>query len=394
MKYVLYSSLIFLFISFVLGQLGRIDISPGLTISFLDISVFLVVATGCIHIEKIRIDAIFKILVVFFLICVLSLILRVSQLDSNQLLVSFLYLIRFFMYSLLYFVFRDYDRDLRKKIVMGMFVSGFFILVLGYFQYFFYNDLRNLYYLGWDEHIYRLFSTFLDPNFAGAFLVLYFLFVIGMVFNEAEKQKKILLSVLSIITLVAIFLTFSRSTLIMLIIGFSMFMKFLGKKKLILYLLFFLGGMTILVSSRFYIENMNLFRVASSEARLKSMQEAFVIFQKNPILGVGFNTYRFALISNGFRDPIAALVNHADASTDNSFLFVLATTGIVGFVAYVFFWYIVIRKVRNVGKIGGLRAVMIASIIGIFVDSLFINSLFYPSLMLWMWVLLAVTDYT
>ena len=37
---------------------------------------------------------------------------------------------------------------------------------------FVYPDLRNLWYLGWDPHYYRVFATLLDPNYVGILLVL------------------------------------------------------------------------------------------------------------------------------------------------------------------------------------------------------------------------------
>ena len=52
--------------------------------------------------------------------------------------------------------------------------SGLVIVGLGFVQYFFYLGLRNLYYLGWDEHLSFIFQL-LDPNFAGAFPALFFI---------------------------------------------------------------------------------------------------------------------------------------------------------------------------------------------------------------------------
>ena len=72
-----------------------------------------------------------------------------------------------------------------------MLISGSLIVLLGFIQLMFYPALRNLYYLGWDEHLYRMFSTFLDPNFAGAFFVLFTLFVIDMSLRYKKEFKNL-----------------------------------------------------------------------------------------------------------------------------------------------------------------------------------------------------------
>ena len=54
------------------------------------------------------------------------------------------------------------------------------------------------------------------------------------------------------------------------------------------------------------------------------------------------------------------------------------------------------RQVQHDTKKEGFQKtisiVILASSIGIFVNAFFINSLFYPSIMLWMWVLIGLRD--
>lgn len=137
------------------------------------------------------------------------------------------------------------------------------------------------------------------------------------------------------------------------------------------------------ISSRYFnIENINLFRIASSEARIDSAKNALTIIKSNLLTGVGFNSYRYAQIRYGIRkEQSAGTISHADAGTDNSFLFVLATTGFVGLILYLFMWF----KIFKIAS-----ALAIVSIFGVFIDSLFINSLFYPFVMLWLWIILAL----
>ena len=157
---------------------------------------------------------------------------------------------------------------------------------------------------------------------------------------------------------------------------------------ILLFLIFFVGS-----SRNFYIENLNLLRVVSSEARIKSAIEALNIIKKQPVLGVGFNAYKYAQIRSGTRSSINALTSHADAGTDNSFLFILATTGIVGFISYAYMWFKLLKsdslKIKQ--NSNWLRPVIIASTVGLFIDALFINSLFYPFIMMWMFCIFGLS---
>ena len=288
-----------------------------------------------------------------------------------------MYLLRWLAYAGVFFVISDFDNDFKKKISNTLIIVGSLVVGLGYLQYFFYSNLRNLYYLGWDEHMHRMFSVFLDPNFAGAFFVLFFLFLIGVFL----KNKNISAGILLMLTLGAVFLTFSRSALIMLIISSSLLFV-LMHKKIWIAILFGITILVITMSSRYFsIENINLFRIVSSEARLATAKEAVRIILSRPIFGVGFNSYRYAKLDYGLRNNKLYLISHADAGVDNSFLFVAATTGIVGFILYLFLWF-------RIFKIASILA--IASIAGIFINSLFINSLFYPFIMLWLWIIIAI----
>jgi len=76
--------------------------------------------------------------------------------------------------------------------------------------------------------MFRMFSVFLDPNYTGSFLVLYFLFIGDLIYKR-KKQHKYLIAIF-ILTLIAIFLTFSRSALLMLIVGSSVYLFIIKRK--------------------------------------------------------------------------------------------------------------------------------------------------------------------
>lgn len=364
-----------LVIALPLGEVARISLNE-VAVTLLDVGVAVAVFIWFILKRKTQSSHLNKPILIFALTLLLSLIANVSRLETSELIVSSLYLLRWILYSLLFFVVLDLS-SLKKKIEKAMTIGGGILVFIGFIQYFLYPDLRNLYYAGWDEHLYRMFSSFLDPNFAGIFFVLTFLLII----DKLSVKPTSLLKLVSLVTMLAIILTFSRSAYIALVIGLSM-MLFLKGKKIIAMVLILLFVFIVIATLKFSpkTEGTNLLRIASGEARLNSMRNAITIFTDHPIFGVGFNSYRYAQRDYGFLNEEKMIV-HSGAGTDNSFLFVLATSGVVGFSAFLYLLF----------KIFSIKdSLVLSSISALVINSLFINSLFYPPIMLWMWLLVAI----
>jgi O-antigen ligase len=277
-----------------------------------------------------------------------------------------------------------------------MLFSGSMVVLPGFVQYFFYPSLRNLYYLGWDEHLYRLFSSFLDPNFVGAFLAIFFIYTVNFTrgyLKKKEKLKILGMGMLSTLTLVALYLTYSRSALIMLIVSVVVYLYLINKKKFIVLILFLVLLSVFILPKSFQTEGTNFLRATSSEARVQTLQESLKVIQKSPVYGIGFNAYRYSENQLGLISGPNWEVSHGGAGSDNSFLFVLATTGVIGFIAYLYLLF-KIFSLRNNNLKGGnqFRIVLISSLAGLIVNSLFINSLFYVFILEWIWILAAFTE--
>jgi len=367
---------------FPLGEIIRFDLGNGLFIKPIDILVVVFaifwLAFKYFKKQNVKNQKILGPVLLFSLTGFLSLLIHNIQLSLIEFINSSLYLLRWMAYASLFFAVLDFNSEFRKKISKLLVVAGGAIVGLGYIQYFFYSDLHNLTYLGWDEHMYRMFSVFLDPNFAGAFFVLFFLFLSKLFL----KRVSVPIGILTILTLIATFLTFSRSALIALILGSSVLFVMENRKHLVL-LLFLTIAIFFSISSRYFnIENLNLFRVISSEARVETSRNALIVIRDNPVFGVGFNAYKYYQYKYGFRDK-KNVKSHADASPDNSFLFVLVTTGIVGFAFYLLLWFRILRFASPL---------IMASAVSIFADSMFINSLFYPFVMMWLWIIIGLRE--
>ncbi len=123
-------------------------------------------------------------------------------------------------------------------------------------------------------------------------------------------------------------------------------------------------------------EGVNLLRTASIYSRVEAYKDASAIVQKNPILGIGFNAYRYAQV----REDVGGakvMTSHAGAGVSNSYLFILATTGIVGFLMFIYAVIVLLRNIAIDKKLGAQKYSVLAMSSAVLVGSLTENILFY-----------------
>lgn len=108
-------------------------------------------------------------------------------------------------------------------------------------------------------------------------------------------------------------------------------------------------------------------------------------------MGVGFDAYRYAQSKEGFLKENVG-TSHSGAGTDNSFLFVFATTGVVGLLIYLFATYKLLKASYKKSTLPS--RVLFASYMALMVGSFFVNALFYPFLLIWLWILMGSMDET
>lgn len=387
--------ILFLFI-YPTGVLARIQFSSGIAISLNDLVLLvLIISWLSLKIKNKKFNKryhLFKPIGIFLSICLLSLVLNFSNLGLTKFLISFSYLFRYICYLLLYFIALDFSNNFKEKIYKYLMFIGLLVIGLGYFQYLFYPSLKPLFYLGWDEHLYRMVSIFLDPNFAGTFFNIYFIISLEFLrkyYKSFTKFKIITFYIISLLTLISIYLTYSRSALIMLFISVVTYLILLKKNKLIALALAGLILLIFISPRAFQTEGTNLLRVVSTTERISSFQIATKVVQLNPIFGVGFNAYRYAQNKLGL-EGIYWQVTHSGAGTDASLLFVLATTGFIGLSAFIYLLFkIIILSVNNLNKNG---IILLSVLIGLIFNSLFVNSLFYVLILEWVWILTGLTE--
>lgn len=371
----------FLLIAFIGGNLSSISSGSGMRITLLDVSVLLIVGYFFLT-SRTRLKQLYQYLYIygaFILIAFMTLLLQVNRFSLSELTIASLYLWRFISYSLLTVVVLN-SKELKKYAYLALWNCGVVLGILGLIQYFLYPNLRNLSYLGWDPHEYRIFSTLLDPNFTGIILVL--TLILSNYLIQQRNHKNVLWNkfviMVSGVTFLAFLLTYSRGSYIAFIV--SLFVWSLVTRRLkfaVMATIVFLGSILFLPHPRG--EGVRLLRSISVQSRWENSLAAIQIFSQQPLFGVGFDTLRFVRekteIDSGTID-----VSHSGAGFHNSWLFILTTTGIFGFIAYGFIW-------RNIYIFTKEKELLLTTFTAVGVHSLFDNSLFYPWVMVWLWLL-------
>ncbi len=389
-------------LSIPLGQFGRLPIGGGTVNLYL--TDLLVAATVLIWlIETTAIEKDLKLprlsapIALFSSIALITLLNGARYIEQMQFLSSAMYWLRWLMYAGIYFSVSDL---LRKEVVEFttlknlLVISGVVLATAGFIQLAILPDFASMTSEGWDPHQGRLLSTFFDPNFTGAYLVLTLCLLIPDIFSKKIKPLSIAFS--AILT-IALLLTFSRSAWLMFAAVIGTVSLFKSRKLLIL-------ATIIAFSAYFFVPRVQT-RIAggvdpddSAQARIVNWKQSVTILKNdyNWLTGVGFNTYRYAQARYGFFTWDEPYGGKAGAGADSSLLFVFATTGIFGLAAYMWIYIKLLQNplsqsftslLNKTKEIETSNLILMSATAGLLIESNFINSLFYTPIMLYIWIL-------
>jgi O-antigen ligase len=133
--------------------------------------------------------------------------------------------------------------------------------------------------------------------------------------------------------------------------------------------------------------SIELFRSFSALSRIENYEATLKIFSKSPVFGVGYNN--MCLSYQKYIGP-QDFSSHACSGSDSSILFVLATTGVLGLIVFIFSILGIAKSLpRN-----SYLIILATSFTALFVHSIFGNSMFYPWIMGWIVILFALADST
>lgn len=385
--------LFFYLLVFPFGQLGRFEVAPGVVLHVADLVVgviaFIWVTGGLIQ-RKFRYPQLAHPFVAFAVIALFSLILAATRSTATEVFIGSLYLLRFVAYTLFYFAVWGFVRRktrYRKTLFDSLLVIGGAIAVFGWVQYLLYPDTRVLLHLGWDEHYFRLIGTFLDPGFTGILLLFFTLLVFSRGWKGVGWGKPLILFLLGFSALA---LTYSRASYLAFLAGL-LALYIVRRNIKVLVGGVFLMLVTLILLPRPGGEGTLLTRTSTVETRLASYGRALVIASDNPVFGTGFNLYRYAQLKRGFLNEFAGRLSHSAAGVDSSLVFVLATTGVVGLLVYLWLWWEILKlgwQKKNTPQ--GIA--LFSACAALLVHSTFNNSLFYPWVMGFFAILLAVQE--
>ena len=336
-RYLLYA----LVLSLGFGQLMRLELY-GLQLFVHDILVVFLIPLLLIDYKE-RILVIPRGLKLLLLGLLLGWIRALTLYPAVQLLIPFMYTLRLLAYLTLYHFIPNTKYQIPNTI---FFLSGLVTLAIGLLQYFLLPDMRVFQFLGWDDHLNRLTLPHYDPTFTGVMLVMY------LILLSPYNIQNILYS---IPYAAGILLTYSRSVWLSLIITVSMFIK----KKIYLLGIFPILLVAILLVPKKFGEGNNLLRTYSITSRLESDLSYFRNLGWDLITGRGMNTLVL-------ETPVSRYPNHA-TGPNNSYLYLLATTGIIGLVG----WGIFLKSLYIDSKHHALITFVV-------ITSLFNNVMFYP----------------
>lgn len=394
----------------LVANLGRIPVAAtggrALPILVNDLAVgamILLCGVGLAQHRQLRLDRVSFLALLFMAVGGVSALLAIPRfgLSLGAVLVSLSYLARWAVYFAIYLIVTnvvrsgDVTRVWRALEGTILVFSAFGVvqsIFLPNFAQIVYPDSRA--YLDWDPQGHRLVSTFLDPNYAGAFILIGLLVALGQLAMGARVAWWKLA-----VLFPALLMTASRSALLAFMVAAMVIMVVRGLSKQLLRAAA-IGMVVLLAASPWLLEFARSFNKlemdASALTRIMNWVHGLTIVADHPILGIGFNTWGFVQQEYGWLTPDGA--HAASFGIAGGLLFVAALTGLVGLAVYVAMLGAIVRRARRVWRdrsvspehrgiaLGGAALVPM-----IVVHSLFTNSIFYPFLMEALWVVWALT---
>ncbi len=330
---------------------------------------------------------------IFLAVAAFSWILGAWELDIKAKILSFSYIIRFF--SVLVFSWAAGEQLGINSFLKNIYWILGVILFFGFLQFYLLPDIGEFSTEGgFDPHTGRFLGTWMDPNYLGGFLSFMIPLMLSSFYLLKNNKYRIIFGSFLLLTLWALFLTFSRSAYLATAVG--MFIFFLFKDRKMIFIGIVIISLGILSSQRATkrvgelvgtMKSVILMDTdeidATASLRIENWQKSFELWQKYPSFGIGYNTYRFRAAEEGVVDESFFSAGGADSTL----LTILVTTGIFGFLSFSYFCtkilFINLRKyLRHKTKNKIYYLAFLSGFSAIIVHSLFVNSLLFPLIFL------------
>ncbi|HEX7242952.1 MAG TPA: O-antigen ligase family protein [Longimicrobiaceae bacterium] len=391
----------------IVAQLGRVPLldggkkeAPLLLNDLLVMATLFVGGVVALRNRRLVLDRTAQLALAFAAVGALSALAAIPRfgLTGFQFVFSVAYLVRWLVYFGVYVVVVNFVRRTDVEAVWGT-LEGTILAFAGFgvFQSIFLPGFAQMVYpdsgvyVDWDLQGHRLVSTFLDPNFAGA------LIVVGLLVLLARMSCGVPVASWKLLLLfAALFMTVSRGAVLAFATASLLIVATRGiSRRMVRFAaVFVLALIPALPRLIDFALSYNKFSVdTSAMTRVVSWVRAITILADHPVIGIGFNTYGFVQEKYGFK-----ILGNASFGIDGGLLFIAVMTGVVGVSLYTGMIVSVVRRCRAVWRDAartpadrGLCLGTAAATVALVVHSAFVNALLYPFLMEVLWVLWGLT---
>ncbi len=376
---------IFLFVLILAGNVSNFQVFGRIAIKLSDV---LALILGLVFLKsfwKEKIDFSVGIMLIWSILSLALILMNVIiyQFDFEDVLTAVLYLFRFIFMMWLANVVARYMRSKGLGLFTLKYINVLYLLVcgFGFIQLIFFPVAYDFYRLLWtmgvffpnaDPHINRLFSTYLDPNYLAACLLIGVCVDLYLLSLERDKKRQIKYWLFLAVYTLTIFLTRSRSGLLgLVIILFLDLLLSIDRKNMKIWVVVAAAGALAVLTGLFvfsditvFVRIRTMFTDASAGARLSSWAKGLETFWDN-FLGLGYNLFGSYNKKIYGSEAISVLYGN-----DSSLILTLITTGIPGLALFfVHIFRFVVKK--NVPK------AMISLIFAALVICNFNNLLYY-----------------
>lgn len=259
--------------------------------------------------------------------------------------------IRLIYYTGIYLAASDYFSQDRK---LGV-VANFLLVTVGCTILYGFMQLSGIDPFGWSAAFgTRVFSTFGNPNFYAAFLVLTGPLILGFLFKTRNKMARVWYGLLFAANTASLFITGSKGGWLGIagsIFIFSMLMVryVVHSRRLKIYLVTF--TLTAILISVFGVYRYSMQRKESLYFRLLTWRSTIHMIELNPVTGNGLGTFR--LIYPAYRDrEIFHIEGKHQTETqhpENEDLEIINDQGLIGIGLYI--WMLITIFTRGLGRI-------------------------------------------
>lgn len=247
----------------------------------------------------------------------------------------------------------------------------------------------------------RATASFKDANTFGIYLSVFSPLIFGITFFSSTGKKRLVMLLVSIITLIAILLTYSRPTLLAIYLSL-LFLALARKNKFLISLLLILLLISPFVlpsSVKEYARkvNYNPLRFMCNDDRIAIFRNSFNMIRQHPVIGVGANTfmknYKHYKDFPEYRNVVTAENLYAH----NIFLHLTAEIGLLGLLIFICLIYAIFKNTALIYKklqekhLRVIALALSACLMAFLINGLTESSLYSSRVAISFWYLLGFT---